>query len=183
MKSIFSRISLALLFVCFDASVFAAPKCLSVQGTLDTQAIVLPIGDDGLPVVGAEQVGVITMIPTIGDGNLIAFKKAFGQVLLRGGIHGVITDLVFPNGVPTVVLNHEIGFPGVGALISTDDNAIFIGPPDAEGNIPVKESGPVTANDDGGAFVGWTGNFMATGTIGTLTGTNAFLYQGELCKN
>ena len=180
MKNVFGRNSFVLLWAFFSASVFGEAKCLSVQGTVDTQSQNLSVG---IPDINAEQVGVITMFPTLGNGNLFAFQKAFGKVLLTGGIHGTITDVTFTNGIPTnVILDHEIGFPGVGSLISIGDTASFIGLPDAEGNIPVQESGTVEGTESGGgAFTGLSGDLVATGMLGMVSGTNSFTYTGKLC--
>ena len=165
MKNIAYKIFLVLVGVFFSALVSAT--CLPIQGTLQTQSI-----------DGTDQVGTITMTSS----NLLAFRKAFGQIFIIGGIKGTITNQT----VATIYLDHEIGFPGIGSLISVNDAATFTGNPDKEGNYPTTETGAIEAapNPYGGAFNGWTfpDGWIATGTVGTKTGTNAFTYTGKICK-
>ena len=169
---------LVLFGIFFSTLVSAQPTCLPIQGTVQTQAQTPTLSPSGLPVIGAEQVGTITVTST----QIRPFIQAFGQAFLIGGIHGIITGETLINGAPAVVLTHEIGFPGIGSLISTGDDAIFTGLPDDEGNVPTIETGPLAATADAGRFNGWTGNLTATGSVGAITGHNTFTYTGQLCK-
>jgi hypothetical protein len=168
MKNTAHKIFLILFLVCFSA--LASATCLPIQGTIQTQSL----NDQ------TEQVGTITMTSTPGNGNLLAFQKAFGQILIMGGIKGTITTPTNTYGQTT--LEHQIGFPGVGSIISYSDVAQITGAPDAAGNYPVTETASINAIPDGGAFAGWNGQLVATGTLGTQTGTNAFTYTGKICK-
>lgn len=179
----FTKLFIFGAFGLFASSISSANTCLTIQGTVQTQAQSPIIDTTGLPAIGAEQVGTITVNPTIGNGNLMAFMQAFGQPSLTGGIHGVVTNVTFPNGVPTVILDHEIGIPGIGSLISIGDQAPLTGAPDAYGNVQVTETGPLAAAVSGGKFTGWTGQMTATGVIGVVSGQNGFTYTGKLCKN
>jgi hypothetical protein len=58
-------------------------------------------------------------------------------------------------------LEHHIGFPGVGSIISYNDIATFTGQPDSQGNIPVTETAPITTTAYSGEFAGWTGQLSS----------------------
>ena len=162
-KIIFSTISVL-------SSTLVSATCLPIQGTIQTQSI-----------DGTVQVGTITM-----TSSNPTFRKTFGQIVITGGIKGTIMN---PGGYP-VELAHEIGFPGIGSLISVGDVATFTGPPDKEGNYPTMETAPLAAAPTvnnvpyDGVFNGWTfpDGLIVTGTVGTLTGINAFTYKGKTCK-
>jgi len=121
----------------------SATTCLPVQGTVETQSI-----NDN------EQVGHITMTSS----RPVAFRQAFGQFNITGGIKGAITGTT-PTG--EVILEHHIGFPGVGSIISYNDIATFTGQPDSQGNIPVTETAPITTTAYSGEFAGWTGQLSS----------------------
>lgn len=172
----------ATIGLCTSSTSFAG-TCLTIQGTVQTQAQSPLTDNSGYPIIGAEQVGTVTVVPTIGNGNLVAFKQAFGQVALAGGIHGIVTNVSFSNGAPIVTLTHEIGVPGVGSLISIGDQAVFTSAPDANGDVQVIETGPLEAAAAGGKFTGWSGQINVSGAVGLVNGQNIFTYTGELCKN
>ena len=88
----------------------------------------------------------------------VAFRQAFGQFNITGGIKGAITGTT-PTG--EVILEHHIGFPGVGSIISYNDIATFTGQPDSQGNIPVTETAPITTTAYSGEFAGWTGQLSS----------------------
>ena len=149
-------------------SPLSSAVCLPVLGTVQTQSISSTV-----------QVGQVTMT----SNSPLQFRRAFGNILITGGIRGEITGA---DGSGNPILKHEFGFPGTGSFISLNDVATFPnGPfPDAQGNISVVETAPITAPDlnFGGAFVGWSGLLTARGTLNVYTNTNSFTYSGQLCK-
>ncbi len=163
MKNIAPKIIVSTLGVLFSTLVTAT--CLPVQGTVQTQAI-----------NANEQIGNITMTSS----KPLAFRKAFGQFIITGGIKGTITAQNLSTG--TTHLDHEIGFPGLGSIISYNDVAQVTSVV-AEGIYNVSETAPITKTDNSGAFAGWEGELLATGTLDFNTGTNTFTYSGEICRD
>jgi hypothetical protein len=162
MKNTAHKIIFSTIGVFFSTLVSAT--CLPIQGTVQTQSI-----------DGTEQVGQITM-----TSSSSAFKKAFGQISIMGGVKGIITTINQQTG--TIVLDHQIGFPEIGSIISYDDVAQITGPVDTEGNYPVTENLPIDAATYGGAFTGWHGQVVAKGTVNFTTNTNTFIYSGKICN-
>lgn len=169
MKNRVSKIIFSVMGVFFSTVVFAA-TCLPIQGTVETQSI-----------GSTEQIGVITMTSS----SPSAFKKVFGGAVITGGINGTITIPTNTNGQTELV--HQMGFPGVGSIISNNDVAQVMGV-DSEGNLLVTETAPIRAMDiinatqNGGAFVGWDGQITAKGTLNPTTGSNIFIYSGKICR-
>lgn len=143
-----------------------AADCLDVQGNVQTQSINNQV-----------QVGNLTMAPAAK--SVPKFRAAFGQNFLAGGIRGEITSQVSM----TVYLNHEIGFPGVGSLISLNDKADINFDPTTNGIFTVEESLDIVGTQNGGMFTGWTGKLVADGVLDTQKGVNTFSYSGHICKD
>lgn len=163
MKNSVLKVLLSSMGLCFGAMA-SAESCLPIQGTIQTQSI-----------SQAEQVGSITMTSS----DLKGFKHAFGAFSISGGIHGLITGSL-PTG--EVVLEHRMGFPEVGTIISYNDIATFTGAPDEAGNIPVQETAPISETT--GKFEKWgaANPLLATGSVNFTTGSNSFIYSGKICK-
>jgi hypothetical protein len=163
MENVAPKFILSSIAFCLSAMV-RADICLPIQGTIQTQSI-----------SQTEQVGSITMTSS----NLKGFKKAFGEYSITGGIHGVITGSTATGGI---IVDHRIGFPEVGTIISNNDVATFTGAPDETGNIPVLETAPLSETT--GKFRHWTAAqpLVATGTVNFTTGSNTFVYTGSICK-
>ena len=158
----FKMVAVAISLFCSAA---ASADCtgLPVQGTIQTQSI-----------DATHQVGVITMTSVT---NPLLFKRLIGrgQVIIRGGISGEITE----NLGYEIHLEHHMGFPNIGSIDSFNDVATVTGAPDEYGNVPVVEVAPLNAAvaPFGGVFNGFTfDDAIATGTVGTLSGTNVFVY-------
>ena len=165
MKNIAFKMIFSAIGVCFSTLV-SATTCLPIQGTVQTQLL-----------NEFEQVGQVTMTST----SPSAFKKVFGQMIIMGGIKGTITTQTNLTG--KTVLEHQIGFPGVGSITSDNDVAQVTGV-DSEGNLLITETVPITDTTAySGAFAGWSGQLVAKGILNITTGTNTFIYTGKICHN
>lgn len=147
--------------------------CLNVQGQAETQSLVEYVNNQVVQV----QVGNLTMVPVPGPGSVPKFRAVFGQNFLAGGIRGEINS----QGPTTVYLRHEIGFPGVGSVITSQDTA-EITHLDPNGLLTVKEFLNIVGAQNGGLFTGWTGTLEADGVLDLQKGVNTFSYAGQLCK-
>lgn len=157
------KIAFATISILGSTAVSAECTGLPVQGTIQTQSI-----------DASRQVGVITMTSIT---NPLLFKKLIGkgQLIIRGGISGVITE----NLGYEIHLEHHIGFPNIGAIDSYNDVATITGELDDNYNVPVVEVAPLNAAAApfGGVFSGFTfDDAVAIGTVGTRSGTNSFTY-------
>jgi hypothetical protein len=178
MKKTAPKILFSSIGVLFSTLVSA--ECLPIEGTVGTQSI-----------NGFEQVGQVTM-----TSRSPLFKKAFGKPKITGGVKGTI---VGQNLDGSFILEHVIGFPGVGSIKSIGDVAHVTGV-DARGNPLVFETMPMVAAPEqspygvpyGGAFVGWhtpEGQPVeATGTMNLTNGSNTLTFagwisniEGEVC--
>ncbi len=148
----------------FLASFSVDAGCISIRGSVRTQAI-----------NEFEQVGRIRL-----SSDAVAFKEALGLDEIEGGIHGTIDSQAM-----TIILHHQMGFPGVGSLTSEGDQAAIVGAPDSAGNYPVIEALKINQPTSplNGAFYGWTfQNVIAKGIINLKTGANSFAVTGKMCR-
>lgn len=132
----------------------AADVCYPLTGRVDTQAIDY-----------SRQVGVV--------------KLEIGGTKLTGGISGTI---VSPLGASTVLLNHDMGFPGRGTLVTKDDEAVFTGFIAGSCRMGVMET--IHYNSGTGIFANVSSlSAIATGSIDgcTFLGYNSFKVAGQVC--
>lgn len=152
-------------------STLVAADCLDVQGQVQTQSISSQV-----------QVGSLTMAPVINSQphSILNFSAVFGQHSLSGGIRGEIIQSASTS--TTLYLNHEIGIPGIGSLVTNNDRADIISFDSTNGIATVKESLSIVGAQNEGMFAGWTGTLVADGVLDIQKGINTFSYSGQICK-
>lgn len=132
-------------------NVNAADTCYSITGRSDTQSMADQI----------HQVGVARL--DVGDAKLI------------GGISGTIVNYLDQSHV---LLNHDIGFPGKGSIVTSGDQATITGVIDAC-RLAVTEI--INYSYGTGIFANAAMTATATGSLNICNGQNAFKINGKIC--
>ena len=129
----------------------AADTCFEVRGRVDTQAL----ADQ------SHQVGVA--------------RLEIGEKKFVGGIAGTIAQYLSQT---SVLLDHNMGFPGSGTIVTNGDLATLTGMLDAC-RMGITEAIHYTYGT--GVFANATLTATATGTLNFCTGENRFSVTGNMC--
>jgi uncharacterized membrane protein len=129
----------------------AANTCYPISGRSDTQSMADQI----------HQVGVT--------------RLEIGDAKLTGGISGTIVNYLDQSHV---VLNHDIGFPGKGSIVTNGDQATITGMIDAC-RLAVTEI--INYKYGTGVFANASMTATATGSLNICNGQNVFKINGKIC--